>query len=256
MATFCATGERSRGASRMPSASYGQSPLMRPSSCRHTIRTLRHAGSSDKKHRTREHPDPRCADATSAQFSQGQADVIQARADSELAQSALARIKTELAQTQSGLASVRAELASAEISLVQARTELVEVRTKLVHTNDELTNIRRASTQVSAQLMQAHADLTQSRTKLTQACGELEAVHRSRFWRITHPWRTLDTYLRNRRGRRRKRRRRANLWAILHGADRQGQSRMRMRPVASGKQLERQRARRSSRALREKSRDC
>ena len=140
--------------------------------------------------------------------------------------------QTELARVQSELAAVRAELeqkigvlASSEIQLAQARSELVAARTELAqgvaaataeltHTRNELTDVRTASTQVSAQLTQTRRELAQTRGELERsradsqrAHQELEAVYRSRYWRFTRPWRTLDTYLRNRRHRRRERRR-------------------------------------------------
>jgi hypothetical protein len=169
-----------------------------------------------------------------AQLSQSQTDVTKARADSELARSALADAKAELAQTQSEFTAARAELdqkigglASATAQLAEARSELAAVRTEmaqeiaatraeLTHTQGELTDVRTASTQVIAQLTRIQTELAHARGELEssqadsqRAHQELEAVYRSRYWRITRPWRALDTYLRNRRRRLRAKRRQA-----------------------------------------------
>jgi hypothetical protein len=169
-----------------------------------------------------------------AQLSHSLADVTKARSDSELARSALADAKAELAQAQSeltaaraeldqkigGLASATAQLAEAHSELARARTEMVQeiaaTRAELTHAQGDLTDVRTASTQVSAQLTQTQTELAQARGELDRSRGdsqrahqELEAIYRSRYWRMTRPWRTFDTYLRNRRRCRREKRRRA-----------------------------------------------
>jgi hypothetical protein len=160
-----------------------------------------------------------------AQFSQKEMEATQDHINLDLAQSALAETRTKLALAQSELAAVGAEL-------VATRTQLTEqvraTTTELTRTRNELTDARTASAQLSAQLTQARTELTQTRTELAQArtevaqaCDareqsradsqsahqELEAVYRSRYWRFTRFWRTLDTYLRNRRRRLREQRR-------------------------------------------------
>ncbi|MGA8057228.1 MAG: hypothetical protein WB999_03240, partial [Candidatus Binataceae bacterium] len=137
-----------------------------------------------------------------AQFSQNQADAAQIHADLELAQAALAGARSELARAQSELAAVRAELVAARTELAQ---EVVTISAELTQTRNELTDVRTASTQVSAQLTQARGELERTRADSQRAHQELEAVYRSRYCRFTRPWRTLDTYLRNRRRRQRER---------------------------------------------------
>ncbi len=136
-----------------------------------------------------------------SQLSQKQADANQDRINLDLAQSALAEARADLARFQSELVAVRAELATAGTELTHTRNELSDVRTASAQLSEQLTRAR-------MELSQAGGELERSRTDSQRAHQELEAVYRSRYWRFTRPWRTLDTCLRNRRRRLREQRRR------------------------------------------------
>ena len=139
-----------------------------------------------------------------SQFSQQQLEATQDRINLDLAQSALAEARTELAKSQSELVTIRGELVAARSQLTHeiaaTTTELTQARTELAQAQTELTRAR-------TDLVQACDALERSRADFRHIHQELEAVYHSRYWRFTRPWRTLDTYLRNRRRRLRERRR-------------------------------------------------
>jgi hypothetical protein len=166
---------------------------------------------------------------TRAALTQLQAQLIQSQADATDARTALAQAEREFARAQSEIAAARSELVA--VRMDQSR-EIAATRAELKHTQEELTAVRAASTQMSVQLAEVQTELVQARTDLAQArtdlaqvrCElqrsraesqraehELQTVFRSRYWRFTRPWRTLDTYLRNGRRRRRERKRRAEI---------------------------------------------
>jgi hypothetical protein len=147
-----------------------------------------------------------------AQF-RSQLEQNQKRTSDELVrqESALALAKAELALAQSDVAAARLKLeeevvrvAHTESQLTQARSELGTARAEL---EQEIAGIRAELERAGAELTQARSELEGSRADFRRARQELDAVYRSRYWRLTRPWRTLDTYLRNRRRRRREKRR-------------------------------------------------
>jgi len=127
------------------------------------------------------------------QFNQKEADATRDRIDLDLARSALKEARTELTQAKSELIAVHVELEQKVGQLASAETQVTAITAEL--------------TQARTELAQAHGEIERSHADSQRTHQELEAVYRSRYWRFTRPWRTFDTYLRNRRHRRRDRRR-------------------------------------------------
>jgi hypothetical protein len=134
---------------------------------------------------------------------QSRAEAAQAHADSSRAQDDLARAREELARERSGLENAASELRQAQSALAASAEESAALRAELVQALDDLARLR-------AQLETSKTELERSSADARHAQQELDSVYRSRYWRITRPWRRLDDYLRSHRRRRRERRRRAN----------------------------------------------
>ncbi|HZO81553.1 MAG TPA: hypothetical protein VFB33_07630 [Candidatus Binataceae bacterium] len=138
------------------------------------------------------------------EFTRARDELTAARASLEQRDAGLASAEAALTGVRAELTAVQAELTNTRVELAQAHGELRTLREELSRTTTE-----RAHTQVA--LTEVRHELVRNRAEAERVREELAKVYRSRYWRFTRPWRTLDNYLRERRHARRARKRRAQV---------------------------------------------
>ncbi len=145
-------------------------------------------------------------------WTQSREESTRAREELTKAQEDLARIRVETAEIREELNQVSTELAEARTRLSQAHAELTHAQDEQAQTKAALSQVRTEATQILEQLartgvelVQKQKELDEDRAALNQVRRELDAIYRSRLWRMIRPLRAMDAFFRERRRRKKRR---------------------------------------------------